>query len=167
MEYFVSNHPELLHTAEKKGYTPLHIIGETLPGDTRFAGTLASELAPILLSAGAPLESKNSLGRTPLLSMSVKANMHPDWLKSLATLLEAGANPNAQDNEGRTYLHYIAQEAEVWAPLRIVELLLQSGARLDIRDASGKTPLDICRTTYTPCDHDDLGTLLALLGETA
>lgn len=72
-------------------------------------------------------------------------------------LLEQGANPNTWDWWGRTPL-YVAVDmhsftsrfgpqvalygAINWGWTRVVQFLLDHGARVDIADAAGKTPLD-------------------------
>jgi len=55
----------------------------------------------------------------------------------VAALLEAGHDPNLQDDDGRTPMHCAA---EANAPA-VVEVLLQAGAEVDVADAWGNTPL--------------------------
>ena len=52
-------------------------------------------------------------------------------------LLDAGANPNAADQEGKTALHYGSG-----ASVSAMELLLVRGVKLDMRSRSGHTALD-------------------------
>jgi ankyrin repeat protein len=56
-------------------------------------------------------------------------------------LLEHGANPNIQDENGDTPLHWTAQ----WGRLDVVKLLLVYGADPTVKDKDGKTPLDLAR----------------------
>lgn len=58
---------------------------------------------------------------------------------SKAKLAHTKIKVNAQDRSGRTLLHY----AVINEDLPIFHLLLSAGARLDIRDLNGQTPLDI------------------------
>lgn len=52
-------------------------------------------------------------------------------------LLEAGVNPNAKDENGKTAL----MRAVNWNSMRAAELLLKAGAELHTRDKDGKTAL--------------------------
>ncbi|WP_265029689.1 ankyrin repeat domain-containing protein [Wolbachia endosymbiont (group A) of Philonthus cognatus] len=65
---------------------------------------------------------------------------------SIASLLKAGANPNQQDCEGKTPLHYAAK---VELDKESINFLLKSGAELNILDKQGKTPLQ------TAIDNDN------------
>jgi ankyrin repeat protein len=53
--------------------------------------------------------------------------------------LRNGANPNEKDHSGRTALHY----AVLVGSLKIVELLVEFGARISIKDNNGETALDM------------------------
>lgn len=62
--------------------------------------------------------------------------------------LELGANPNVQDEQGKMSLHYVSdsekeQQCEDYYPTDITKagILLKAGARLDIQDKEGNTPL--------------------------
>jgi uncharacterized protein len=57
-------------------------------------------------------------------------------------LLDHGARIDAADNRGRTAL-MIAAEA---GHLEMVDLLIARGANRSLRDASGKSALDLART---------------------
>ena len=56
-------------------------------------------------------------------------------------LLEAGANPNLQDNSGKSPLHYAA----AYGIPKIVSALLDAGADPAANDKSGKTPWDYAK----------------------
>jgi uncharacterized protein len=58
----------------------------------------------------------------------------PDLLK---WLIDQGANVNHQDRNGYCALHYVAQEKLG----DIAEILLRAGAKTELRDVDGNTPL--------------------------
>ena len=60
----------------------------------------------------------------------------------LACLLENGADPNVTDDKGRTPMHIIAQKG---VGKNQIQLLIEHGGGITIRDAEGKTPLDYAR----------------------
>lgn len=64
---------------------------------------------------------------------------YTDMLANIASLLKGKANPNIQDDEGRTPLHYAASIGHT----DYVNLLLEKKADPSIRDRRGKTPLEI------------------------
>ena len=55
-------------------------------------------------------------------------------------LISAGANGNEKYHNGETILHILARFQDSSARREIVQLLIQSGACLDIKDVNGKTP---------------------------
>jgi ankyrin repeat protein len=57
-------------------------------------------------------------------------------------LFRAGADVNAKDGNGDTLLHNVVNVADP-AGLEWLEALLECGARTDIRNAAGWTPLDL------------------------
>ncbi|KAK7793506.1 hypothetical protein R5R35_001842 [Gryllus longicercus] len=59
-------------------------------------------------------------------------------------LLEAGADPNAVDDEGQTPLHYAAAANEH----TVIRILLTYDANLDARDNAGRTPIDLAPTDF-------------------
>ena len=71
-------------------------------------------------------------------------------------LLDAGADPNASDDGGRTPLHFAAQEGSTDA----VRLLLSRGAEADLVDSYGNTAL----WTSVVNRHPDVAALLLAAG---
>ena len=66
-------------------------------------------------------------------------------------LLEAGANPDRPDRDGRTPLHRMLGAGRVEPALRdearlqpMLQTLLQGGANPNVQDADGRTPLHWC-----------------------
>ncbi len=109
-----------------------------------FANDVAS--VRLLLDAGADANARGATGFTPLMGAAMTGNV------DLAqVLLDAGADVNAVSNESNgevthgpiaigymTPLHFAAQKN-----LEIVKLLLESGAKVNVRDVRGMTPLMI------------------------
>ena len=86
------------------------------------------------------------LAARPDISLNVKADgrslLHAAAVTLHATnsnlLLERGLDPNSQDTQGRTPLHLVVSQAD---GVNLARLLLARGARVDIRDEKGLTPL--------------------------
>jgi len=62
-----------------------------------------------------------------------------DPIEALTLFVKAGADVNATNNLGFTAIHYAAQGGRN----RIVEFLAKNGAKLDVKNKAGKTPLDL------------------------
>ena len=62
----------------------------------------------------------------------------------ISCLLQNGANPNMIDDQGRTPMHIIAQKG---IGKNQIQLLMEHGGDVSIRDIEGKTPLDYARKT--------------------
>lgn len=165
VDYLLDAHKELLETADKNGNTPLHVVAQTFWLNAGRDGTIATQLLPKLLLAGASLSRTNKVGQTPLLTLSVRANTQPNWLEAINMLLSAGADPNAKDIDGCTYLHYIARDCEVWSPIPIVDLLLKAGADPSIKNRDFQTPLEICLGKPNACKDSGRQTLIEKLSE--
>jgi ankyrin repeat protein len=65
-----------------------------------------------------------------------------DPIEAITLFLAAGTDVNATNNLGFTAMHYAAQSGRT----RIIELLAANGAKLDIKNKAGKTPLDLAMT---------------------
>lgn len=71
--------------------------------------------------------------------------------EGVAALIAAGADVNQQDQYGYTALHYADPES----PETVIELLA-AGARTDIEDHSGRTPMDSLREKFSDYQLDVL-----------
>jgi len=90
-----------------------------------------------LIDAGANIEGLSAYGATPLLDAAGQHN----WECS-RILVEAGANVNVSvPGDKRMPLHI----AVLTANLEMAQLLLAHGARRDVKDINGWTPLDIAK----------------------
>lgn len=67
------------------------------------------------------------LGRTTLMHLLGPGSAGPYQFEMLERLLEAGADPCAVDNEGRTVLHYVAEGYSHPAARQAAELLFDFG----------------------------------------
>lgn len=93
------------------------------------------EIVKLLLQKGADVKTRaqSDLGDTALHTAALQGGV-----ETVELLLKHGADPNAVNNESQTPLHRaIAGDSD----LRRVKLLVESGARLDIPDKNGMTPV--------------------------
>ena len=104
----------------KKGFTPLHNAKTT-------------NIARILIEAGATVDALNSDNQSPLHASASVGNRG-----LVEVLLAAGANPNLKDKDGKTPLHLASASwrAGVVAPL------IAKGANPNERNTYGGVPLD-------------------------
>ncbi|KAL2819722.1 hypothetical protein BJX63DRAFT_418683 [Aspergillus granulosus] len=91
-------------------------------------------LIPVLVAAGADLESKCKEGRTPL---SYAAGVFSSTKTAMELLLERGADINSEDNYGRTPLIRAAQSGA----LDNVATLINKGVNMERKDNSGWSAL--------------------------
>ena len=68
-------------------------------------------------------------------------------MKGVTTLLELGADPNPQDEEGNTPMHRLAKRG---TGREFARLLLEHGADLMIRNVKGETPMDLAAKAKQP-----------------
>lgn len=68
-------------------------------------------------------------------------------MKGVATLLELGADPNPQDEEGNTPMHRLAKRG---TGREFAMLLLEHGVDLSIKNVKGETPLDLAAKAKQP-----------------
>lgn len=68
-------------------------------------------------------------------------------MRGVATLLELGADPNPQDEEGNTPMHRLAQRG---TGREFARLLLEHGADLSIRNVKGETSMELAAKAKQP-----------------
>jgi len=95
-----------INAQNDEGIGLLHILT-----DTEF-------LQPVLL-AGANLELKDDLGRTPVMVHLTE----PEGLSMVAALLGTGADPNATDSNGQSVLDY----ARLWNDPQVTQIVIEAG----------------------------------------
>jgi len=112
----------------------------------------------ILASGIHPDAVTDSRGRTALAVLAHAASVSDALLPnpSLVFLLKRGANPNAQDHEGRTPLVWaIFNEQYRGKKFRLIDPLVRYGARMDIQTKDGDTPFHIAMTLLPFSDDQD------------
>ena len=127
-----------INAYDVKGDTALHITSQY--------GHLS--VVNLLIKAGADIEFKTEdLGQTPLILAasnlaSAKYNgFDQDVIKTIRFLVRAGANVNAQDNDGWTALVGAANAGNIEA----TKILIKAGANVNAQDHDGNTTLSIAR----------------------
>jgi ankyrin repeat protein len=109
------------NTRNSRGDTPLHLA----------VAAERSDLIGMLLGWGVPIHAKNATGRTPF---QMAISMSP---RLVSTLLTKDRIYAADDN-GSSPLHIAINEH---APVSIIEMIANQGARLSAIDAEGRNPL--------------------------
>ncbi|KAH6623102.1 hypothetical protein F5144DRAFT_353119 [Chaetomium tenue] len=150
-------------TATPLGYA-LHTALSGRPRITEtprvYRGSTQLEMVELLLRNGADVSLKNQFGQRAL---HIAATRRPEVVLAI---LDKKPNVNAQDIDGDTPLHRAIHSAHYY--MRIVEILLAHGARVDIRNRLGQTPLDVSRgrVAFGDVNKDD-GLVTKLMEEHA
>jgi ankyrin repeat protein len=101
--------------------------------------TRMSDLSTIraIVNADANIENTDSQGRAPLI-ISMDFGCEPQIVRFF---LDAGADVNTRDQEGRTALMHVAESAP--GNLEIARILISAGADVNLTDNDGCTALEI------------------------
>lgn len=152
--------PPYRHVGADRGCDLVLNIGSTPL--LRAAKTFDTAAIKLLLEHGADVERSNVDGVTPVMvaagSHSVECDVRggPSYLlpgvqeKSIAALtllLDAGADINHQDSLPRGQYSYYREQtalhgAAFWGWNKVAQFLIDHGARIDIQDKNGMTPVD-------------------------
>ena len=94
----------------------------------------------ILLKGGADAKAASRTGATPLMfaAGAARSKSEQEALDAIALCLDAGADPNAANDAGQTALHLAVGQSDA-----VIRMLAARGARLDLKDRQGRTPLDL------------------------
>ena len=112
-----------IHKKDCRGVTLLHVAVE-------YANF---EMVKYLISKGAKVNSKDKVGRTPLLML----DDDEIGLEIFRILVKNGANLNLRDEDGQTPLMIACDDENI----DLVKLLLDAGANPNIKDDEGETAL--------------------------
>ena len=136
--------PDRVNAISPDGYSPL--------GYSAFFGH--AELLRELIERGADVNapSRNGMAVCPINSAAAHANQGKA-VALVATLLDAGADPNARQNGGYTALHEAAYNGNI----DMIRLLLDRGAEAKLATADGKLAIDIARSS----EHAEAARVLA------
>ncbi len=115
------------------GHTLLHVA----------AAAHDARVARALLKAGADVRARNRRGAEPLHTACDGPTDRTAQRTMVVLLVEAGADPNALDDSGVAPLHRAVRNRSVGA----VEALLECGARAELPNARGSTPLKLASST--------------------
>ena len=94
------------------------------------------------LDAGADIETRDTLGRTPLI-VAAEHGSH----EVIKELLRRDADPNATGDAGNTPLHAAAYTMDRLT----IHMLVDAGADVNAKNSAGVTPRDEARTGYGLC----------------
>jgi ankyrin repeat protein len=134
---------------------------EVVDDQREFYRETEQAMTDALLDAGADVRRVNTSGRTAL-HMAVHAGP-----AAVGRLLAAGADPNHQAADGSTPLHDLAETVGLHPDT--MQMLINAGARVDITNDKGQTPLDIAeaeaRAFPDPDADRDVDLLRRALGQ--
>ena len=157
----------------------------------RAAITYDVEAIKLLLDHGARVDLPNSMGVTPFMTAAgigisirdPRADLYtaPDAQKraiaTMEALLKGGADVNARITDTSGHTARIARPSTVtmrqgqtaiygainWGWIEVVQYLLDHGARVDVADARGKTPIDASKGDAGGRDYKKTDEIIAMI----
>lgn len=107
-----------------------------------------SEITEVLINGGADVNGAKEDGSTALLLLPQRFEWTDKREQVLRMLLQYKADVNKTNKEGKTALHYFADLEERYngvncdKAIQMIPLLIAHGAKVEIKDNTGKTPFD-------------------------
>ncbi|WP_162426986.1 ankyrin repeat domain-containing protein [Pontibacter pudoricolor] len=129
-----------VNAQDSDGRTALHhtVAGARITNSQLFEQEQV-QLLDTLIKYKADLNIKDKEGSTALTAALQSTNGQHIGIMELEKLLASGANPNLQNNEGKTPLMLAC---ELNSNFEIILALIQAGADPKLKDQSGKTAID-------------------------
>jgi ankyrin repeat protein len=121
------------------GQTPLHVAAENI-GGWDGNNPPVNEPFQLLIYSKANVNARDNQGLTPL---DIVALSDSSFRKEATrALLDAGADPNLRDKQGRAPAHLFLSGKWAWTEAgECIDMLVAAGADLSAKDDQGKTPL--------------------------
>jgi len=123
-------------------------IGEGATAFFKAATTSDVQMMRVLLEHGADPSIPTKNGTTPLMALAglnwveiSSLGTENETIEGMKLLLARGADVNATNANGETAMHGAAQRGAD----RVVQFLADNGARLDVKNKEGRTPMDEAR----------------------
>lgn len=135
-------------------------VNQVCDGETALQRAIdSSEITSLLLQHDAHVNCQDQSGYTPLMNSIFHFSLHDEMESVLDLLLKYGADVNILTDNNDSVFHMLALSGlryDVKKMWRIISLLIEHGAIIDIKNNFGKTALD-----YANCyGNNDLVTIL-------